>query len=298
MAIKGKRRGKAHSARAVPRGPRPVYVTPKVPLLRRTGTKVLLVALIEALVFAVLLGFDAQEDTERQRDVVREYGALVDSALFTGGAAQQLPTGAVPLPQLTSALSQLTSGEAGEQDVQGISGQIEEWATTARDAADRISGLEIRVEDLEPRQRLALSDARNLMARGLLAYAGVAEQVGIALELEGDQRERLLGSIMEQLNTVAGPMFSAGYARLLEERRRLGLPVVADTGQVPGGLPGGLPGGGLPGGLPGGGLPGGGLPPDILPEGDPGEPAGEGGGGGQGGGGGGGQGGGGGGGDG
>ena len=265
MAIKGKRKGKARSARTVTAGPRPAYVQPKTPMLQRTGTKVALVLLIEALVFAVLVGFDIQSDREREQRALAEFTQLIEAGMFSGGAAQPLPAGALVLPELGQTVSTLGTEEA---DPEQITQSSEGWSSTATEAAERVGSVRVPEEGLDPSQRLALTEARNGIQRGLLAYATLADLVGIAARAEGKLQEEMIASVQESL-VLAGTIFDTGYQKLQEERRKAGLSTVANTpgGMFPGGGVPGLPGGvpGLPGGVPG--LPGGGVP--GLPGGEP-----------------------------
>lgn len=234
MAIKGKRRTRARSGRTVAAAPRPFLVRPKTPLMRRTGTKVLLVILGWALVFGALVMADAQSDADRRRQEISEFTSLVETQLYQSGAAQQSFAGPLVLPQLGEAVSQL---EAGEGDEAEIAQNTDSWADVAERAGNSVGGVDVDLAGLR--------EARNLMAQRLELYATLARQVGIAAELDGRQRAGLLETIGEQL-TSAATIFDTGYGALQEERRLAGLPT---STSLPGGMPddfGGLPG--LPGG--------------------------------------------------
>lgn len=229
MAIKGKRRGRSRSGRTVTTAPRPYLVPPKTPLMRRTGTKFVLVLLGWTLVFGLLVMADAQSDADHRRAQVSEFTSLVEAQLYQGGAAQQSFAGPLILPQLGESLSQLESGEGNESE-------LVENTSAWSDVADRAgSGIGEIETDLA-----GLKEARNLMEQGLDLYAALARQVGIAVELEGRIRRPLLETIGQQLVTAA-TVFDSGYGALQEERRLAGLPT---SSSLPGGLPddfGGLP---------------------------------------------------------
>ena len=212
MAIKGKRRTRTRSGRTVAMAPRPFLVPPKTPLMRRTGTKVVLVLMGWALVFGVLVMADAQSDADRRRQEISEFTSLVETQLYQGGVAQQSFAGPLVLPQL------------GENTAS--------WADVAGRASDAIGGIDVDLAGLK--------EARNLMQQGLELYAGLSRQVGVAVEMEERSRTALLETIVEQMATAA-TIFDTGYGALQEERRLAGLPTSA-------GLPGGLPDdfGGLP----------------------------------------------------
>jgi hypothetical protein len=237
MAIKGKRRGRARSGRTVATPPRPFMVPTKVPLLRRTGAKVVLILIAEAIVFSLLIAADVASDAGRRQERLEEFSTLLNAQLFQGGVAQQTPGGALVLPQMGQAIAQLQSGEADEETV---ARDAEEWARLAARASEGVATLRTDIA--------ALVGARSLMEQGLLLYAGLADQVGIAVGLDKEAQAELSTVITEQLQ-VAARVFDTGYGRFQQERLRAGLPLSAPTaptipGQIPGapGVPGEIPG--------------------------------------------------------
>jgi hypothetical protein len=277
MAIKGKRKPKARSGRVVTSGPRPAYVRPKVPLFQRTGAKFLVALIIEAALFALVIGFGEESEADRERRQIGEFTSLVEASLNSAGPAiQPLPAGALVLPELGTRLTELQGEEPPSADE--IETQAEDWTSGLSRAADRLAQLQVPQEHLEPAQLLALTEARNAMERGLRVYVGLVAQLAVAVQIEGDARDELLTSIQQQM-AVASSIFDGGYGKLQEVRRQVELPT---TGSVPGGgfPPGSAPGGGFPpAGVPGGGFPPGGVP-EIPTEQIPVEPVGGGGGGG------------------
>jgi hypothetical protein len=252
MAIKGKKKPKARSGRVVTAGPRPAYVPPKVPLMQRTGAKFLVALVAEALIFALLVGFGEQSRADRQKAGIGEFTTLIEASLGRAGEAiHPLPGGAQVLPQLQTTLSQLEAEEPPEEEV--IIAQADAWASSLNRVADGVATVQVPQDDLDASQRLGLTEARNLMQRGLRIYAGLADQLRVAVQIEDDPRTELIAAILAQLPVVA-ETFSAGYGRLQDVRARAGL---ATTASVPGG---GFPGGGLPQeGVPG-------FEPPILEE--------------------------------
>jgi hypothetical protein len=229
VAIKGKRRTRSRSGRTVATAPRPYLVAPKTPLMRRTGTKFVLVLLGWTLLFGALAMIDAQGDADRRREEISEFTSLVEAQLYQGGAAQQSFAGPLILPQLGEGLSQLQSGEG---DVSELAKNTEAWSDAAERAGDGIGEIDTDLAGLK--------EARNLMEQGLDLYAALAQQVGLVVELEGPSRRPLLETIGQQLVTAA-TVFDSGYGALQEERRLAGLPT---SSSLPGGLPddfGGLP---------------------------------------------------------
>jgi hypothetical protein len=223
----------------VARAPRPFLVQPKTPLFRRTGTKVVLVVLAEAVVFLGLVLAGAQTETDERRAQISEFTSLVQAQLYQSGAAQQSFTGPLVIPELGQAVSQLTAGEVPNTDKMAEDAQS--WAEVAGQAGQRIGELE--AEGIE------LKEARNLMEQGLLLYAELANEVRIATELEGSTREELTATIGEQLN-LAATIFDTGWGKLQEARRKAGLETQAVLPGDLGGLPGGVPGLTGPGDVP------------------------------------------------
>jgi hypothetical protein len=231
VAIKGKRRTRSRSGRTVATAPRPYLVRPKTPLFRRTGTKVVLVVLAEALVFGLLVLGDAQTDEDAARQEVSEFASLVDAQLYQGGVAQQSFAGPLILPQLGETISQIRTGQAKEADVLENAAS---WSELATGAADGLA--EVQTD------RPGLKEARKLMEQGLRLYASLADEVRVAVQLEGRPQKELIDAIGRQLEAAA-TVFDTGYGMLQEERRKVGLQTQS---AVPSGIPGGIPG--LPGG--------------------------------------------------
>lgn len=242
MAIKGKRKPKARSGRVVTAGPRPAYVAPKVPPLQRTGAKFLVALIFEAAIFSLLVGFGEQSQADRQREGIGEFTALLEASLGQAGdAIQPFPGGAQVLPQLPSRLGQLQAGELGDEIAIP---EAEAWASSLNRAADGVSAVQVPEEHLDPAQRLALTEARSLMARSLRMFVGLADEFRVAVQIEGEPQADLIATIQQQLG-VALETFNAGYGKLEEVRLQAGLSTSA-------GLPaGGLPAGGIPGAPPG-----------------------------------------------
>jgi hypothetical protein len=237
LAIKGKRKSKARSGRTIAVAPRPFLVPPKTPLMRRTGTIVVLVLLAETLVFTLLAVAGARSEADAYRDQVREFGSLAEAQLYQGGAAQPSFGSPLVLPELGQALGTLQTGETTEKQLDQISESAQNWGDISRETADGIAELEA--------DSRTLKEARDLMRDGLRLYSQIADQMRVAVQLEGEPRQQLLTSMGEQL-LVAAEIFDAGFGKLQTERHGVGLET---TSLPPSGFPGEFPGGipGLPG---------------------------------------------------
>jgi hypothetical protein len=226
MAIKGKRKGRSRP-RTVATAPRQFLVPPRTPLFRRTGTQVLLVVLFWAAVFSVVVGVGLASEADRRAQHIDQFTNLVNGALSSESVAQSIGASQLVLPEMGQALSEIRQGsvEPGQ-----LVAQSRDWQRRALAAASKIT----RIQTDEAQ----LVEARSLLEQGLELYAALARQLGVAARLEGSEQQDLLTGIEEQLQSAA-VVFDTGYGKLLEERRRAGLPVA--TG------PPGIPGGGIPG---------------------------------------------------
>ncbi len=227
MAIKGKRKPRGRTGRAIAAAPRPYLVQPPTPWFQRTSAKFVLVLLVEAVLFLFLAAADAESEAGRRREEIAEFTSLVEARLFGGGVASQSFGAPVVLPELGQALTQLQTGQ--EVNGEEVLGKAEGWAGSAATAADGIAAIET--------DSLPLKEARNQMEHGLLLFAEVADEIRVAVRLEeGKVRDDLLSSIGQQ-SVVAAEVFDSGYGKLQEERRKAGLPVESLLPAAPGQFP-------------------------------------------------------------
>lgn len=227
MAIKGKRKPKGRTGRAIAAAPRPYLVPPRTPWYQRTSAKFVLVLLAEAVLFLFLAAADAQSDADRRREEIAEFTSLVEARIFAGGVATPSFGAPLVLPELGQTLTQLQAGQRFDREE--VTGNAEGWAGSATAAADGIGAIET--------DNLPLKEARNQMEQGLLIFAEIADQITVAARLdEGNVRDDLVASIGEQ-SVVAAQVFDAGYGKLQEERRKAGLPVESVLPGAPGQFP-------------------------------------------------------------
>ena len=244
MAIKGKKKPKARSGRVVTAGPRPAYVAPKVPLFQKTGAKFTLALIAEAIIFSLLVGFGEQSQTDHQRERVEEFTSLIETNLAGAGEViQPLPGGAQVLPQLPARLAELGSEQPPEEEV--VLAETEAWASAVTDAADGVAGVEVPAKGMDEDQYTALIEVQSEMDRALRLFAGLATDLGVAVQVDGDARTELIANIQAQHALVARA-FDAAYGKLLQVRRLLDLDIgsAAATGGFPTGV---APQEGIPG---------------------------------------------------
>jgi hypothetical protein len=261
LAIKGKRRSRGGRT-SVGTAPRPQYVVPRKPLFKRTGVRVFLILIVLAgVITGLVVGLNVRDSNRRkeaaQQDV-REFQIRVEAALTAEAVGQAQATSVLILPELGQTISELQAGQIKKGKVKETREKLTKWNTDAKEAAEKVAVLDTGATEYAK----DLSDTRGLIQQSLLIYAGLAQSVGIALDLEGQPRETLIQNILEQYPTAA-TVFDSAWRRLQTIRTELEIPQAAGPGALPGGIPGGVPGGvpgGIPGGVPGGipgGVPGG-----------------------------------------
>lgn len=217
MAIKGKRR--RGGGRSVAAPPRPVTVIPPKPLFKRRGFRITaLVVLLAGVLTLVLLGLDARSDSRaREEEVrqIRQFGVQVQTALTAEGAAQELATGFLILPELGQAVADLQSEEIRPKRLEELAASASEWVELTTAAATGVAGVAT--------ENLVLFDGRTTMQQALLLYANVARMVGVAAELGPDGRTGLANSLSQSLG-IASAVFDGGWQKIVGERTRVGLP--------------------------------------------------------------------------
>lgn len=235
--------------------PRPQFVVPRKPVFQRTGVRVFLILIVLAgLITGIVVGLNVRDTNRKQeaaRQDVREFQIRVEAALTAKAVGQTQATSVLILPELGQTISELQAGQIKQGKLKETREKLTAWNTNAKEAADKVAVLDTGASEYSK----DLSETRSLIQQSLLIYAGLAQSVGIALDLEGEPRETLIQNILEQYPTGA-TVFDSAWRQLQAIRTELEIPVaVQPPGLQPGGLPGGVPG--VPGGVPGvpGGVP-------------------------------------------
>jgi hypothetical protein len=225
MAIKGKSKGR--SARAVTKGPKPVYQPVKRPVLARGGFWLVVAGvfgtlLVGALVGGFLLERDAgRQDAleERMRTAASEYQGDIDPILSTIGQPQP-PSGYVAFTDLTQAVTAL------ENETKDQPADSRALKTTANDAVasakTAVQALE-QIDETAILQHKGFSEAfvlyvinsKGNFARAVSLYRETARLVALAADAVGPEREALAGSARGVL-AAATEIFTRGYAEYVE----------------------------------------------------------------------------------
>lgn len=234
MAIKGKRRSRGGRT-SVGAAPRPQYVVPKKPVFQRTGVRIFLILFVLAgIITGIVVGINvrnANRKRDEARQDVKEFQVRVEAALTAKGIGQTGSTSPLILPELGQTLSELQGGQIKKGQVKEKQGQLQTWNADAKEAADKIALLDIGSSEYAE----DLTTSRNLIRQSLIMYAGLAQSMSIAIDLEGKPRESLVQNIVEQYSTAA-TVFDTGWRTLQGIRSDLGIsePIVPPGLQQPG----------------------------------------------------------------
>ncbi|MBI4261805.1 MAG: hypothetical protein HY658_14720 [Actinobacteria bacterium] len=221
MAIKGK--GKTRSRRAVAGGPKPVYVVPRKPFLRRRSTRVGAVGLLVAVVGGVLLGVwmnqRAADRLALRREAVLEFAARLEQPL-SPIATPLPPTGLKLFADLGDLVAQLREGSI---DPSVAIRQADSNGRLAESAGEAVA--DIPAADLvrDKGMPIELLDTKEATVTSLDVFAQATELIRLAAEAgPGDEREDLL-DVAERMLATADSLFSSGYLKLVNARFELGL---------------------------------------------------------------------------
>jgi hypothetical protein len=234
MAIKGKKRSR-NRPRVVATAPRPYLVPAKTPLMRRKSTQFVLLLVLFGAIAGVATAYRISRDNREHLQSVQEFENQVERPIIDGDVGQPTAGKMLILPEMGQAIGQLLGGQGKPEE---LLKPADQWERSATEAAEAVAGVDTDLQELK--------EARNGMAQGLRLYGAIAADLQLVPGVDGRVRERLVRNVGEEL-AVAAEVFDSGWAKLLVERHRAGLPDPSI------GLPPGFPGGGSQIPLPGGG---------------------------------------------
>ena len=240
MAIKGKSKGR--TAKAVTRGPKPVYQPVKKPLLAKRefwlviGT-ILGVALVVGLVagFIIERNSTEQDDLEqRMRAAVNTYRGELEPILTTIGQARA-PSGFDAFTEFGTAVADL---EAETPQARVDSKALEQTA------ADTLASAKTALEALQEIDETALIKGKGFsedfvvylinskgnLVRAMVLYREAAQMLELAAGAEGARAE--LAVRTQGILNVANEIFARGYADYVEAQTKAG--VFTPSAPVPG----------------------------------------------------------------
>jgi hypothetical protein len=222
LAIKGKRRSRGGRT-SIGAAPRPQFVVPKKPVFHRTGVRVFLILFVLAgLITGIVVGINVRNSNRKREEAqqdVKEFQIRVEAALTAKAIGQTESTSVLILPELGQTISELQGGQIKKGQVEETKAKLETWNADAKEAAEKIAVLDVGVSEYQG----DLNESKTLIRQSLLMYAGLAQSVNIALDLEGKPRETLIQNILEQYPTAA-TVFDTGWRALQTVRSDLGIP--------------------------------------------------------------------------
>jgi hypothetical protein len=225
VAIKGKT--KSRGAKGVTRGPKPVYVPVKTPLLRRSGLWIAVgTLLVGALVAALAVGFIQERSDQREQDQIQEmatavnqYRGQIDPILSTIGTPLP-PTGFDGFPELDTALTALEAREIDNAGLKQAGVSAESVASSARSAIGLVEEIPasdlLRGHDFSQEFVLYVVDSQGNFLRGLELYREAALLTAMAVDAESKTLRDDLTARARGVTKVADEVFSRGYSQYVE----------------------------------------------------------------------------------
>ncbi|HEX5626484.1 MAG TPA: hypothetical protein VFY08_00535 [Actinomycetota bacterium] len=232
MAIKGKTKGR--SAKAVTRGPKPVYQPVKRSLFaKREFWLVILSILGVAVVVGLVAGFiaernsSAQDELERRmRATMSSFQGQIDPILSTIGQAQP-PAGYQVFTDLSTAVDNLVAEDPNAPaDPKTLSQTATDAATSAKTALEALRSIDetelVRGKGFSEDFVLYVINAKGNLVRAMTLYGESAKLLELAADAPGDERAELAARTKAILN-AATEIFDHGYSEYVEAQTTAGV---------------------------------------------------------------------------
>ena len=232
MAIKGKSKGR--SAKAVTRGPKPVYQPVKKPLLaKREFWLVVLSILGELVIVGLVAGFvaernaSAQDDLERRvRATMSSFQGQIDPVLTTIGQAQP-PAGYQVFADLSTAVDDLVAEKSdAPADPKALTQTATDAATSAKTALEAWREIDetalIRGKGFSEDFVLFVINAKGNLVRAMTLYGEAAKLLELAADAQGGAERPELAARSKAILNAATEIFDRGYADYVEAQTTAG----------------------------------------------------------------------------
>jgi hypothetical protein len=232
MAIKGKSKGR--SAKAVTRGPKPVYQPVKKRLLAKREFWLVILSILGVLVIVGLVaGFvaernaSAQDDLERRmRAAMSSFQGQIDPVLTTIGQAQP-PAGYQVFTDLSTSVDNLVAEKPDTPaDPQALTQTATDAAGSARTASEALRSIDetelIRGKGFSEDFVLYVINAKGNLVRAMTLYGEAAKLLELAADAQGAERAELAARSKAILN-AATEIFDRGYADYVEAQTTAGV---------------------------------------------------------------------------
>jgi hypothetical protein len=232
MAIKGK--SKSRSAKAVTRGPKPVYQPVKKRLLAKREFWLVILSILGVMVIVGLVaGFiaernsNAQDEVEqRMRATMSSFQGQVDPVLTTIGQAQP-PTGYLVFTDLSTAVDNLVAEKPdAPADPKALTQTATDAATSAKTALEALQAIDetvlIRGKGFSEEFVLYVINAKANLVRAMTLYGEAAKLLELAADAQGAERAELAARTKAILN-ASTEIFDRGYSDYVEAQTKAGV---------------------------------------------------------------------------
>lgn len=232
MAIKGKSKGR--SAKAVTRGPKPVYQPVKKRLIAKREFWLVILSILGVMVVVGLVaGFiaernsSAQDELERRmRATIGAFQGQVDPVLTTIGQAQP-PAGYQVFTDLSTAVDNLAAEKPDAPvDPEALTQTATDAATSAKTALEALRSIDettlIRGKGFSEDFVLYVINAKDNLVRAMTLYGETAKLLELTAGVQGTERAELAARTEAILN-AATEIFDRGYSEYVEAQTEAGV---------------------------------------------------------------------------
>jgi hypothetical protein len=232
MAIKGKSKGR--TAKAVTRGPKPVYRPVKKRLIAKREFWLVVLSILGVMVVVGLVaGFvaernsNAQDELEqRMRATMSSFQGQVDPVLATIGQAQP-PAGYQVFTDLSTAVDNLMAEKPDEPaDPEALTQTATDAAASAKTAEEALQSIDetalIRDKGFSEDFVLYVINSKGNFVRAMTLYGEAAKLLELAADAQGAERAELAPRTRAILN-AATEIFDGGYADYVEAQTKAGV---------------------------------------------------------------------------
>jgi hypothetical protein len=232
MAIKGKSKGRA--AKAVTRGPKPVYQPVKKPLLaKREFWLVIGTILGVAIAAGLVVGFIAERNSSEQDELEQRMAAAASAfqgelePILTTVGQPRAPSGFDAFAELGAAVASLEGEKPQEPaDPEALTQTAADTAASAKVALEALEAIDetslIRGRGFSEEFVLYIINSKANLVRAMILYREAAQLLELAADAEGAQRAELALRTRGVLDS-ANEIFARGYAEYVEAQTKAGV---------------------------------------------------------------------------
>jgi hypothetical protein len=232
VAIKGKSKGR--SAKAVTRGPKPVYQPVKKSLLAKREFWLVILSILGVMaVVGLVAGFIAERNSsaldeleQRMRATMSSFQGQVEPILTTIGQANP-PAGYTVFTDLATAVDNLVAEKPGAPvDSNALTQTATDARTSAKTALEALQAIDetalIRGKGFSEDFVLYVINAKGNFVRAMTLYGEAAKLLELAADTQGAERAELAARTKAILN-AATEIFDRGYADYVEAQTKAGV---------------------------------------------------------------------------